>query len=1495
MKHYFCILIIISILIVIYGAYGSTPDLELSVVDRTPAVRDAIVKAIKDAGEFNISSAVDVTAAHLASITVLNLSNQNISELKAGDFSGLTGLVNLNLYRNKLSGLPVGVFEGLTALTTVRLGRNSVDPLPFTVSLLEVSEDKFKAVIPAGALFDIVLPITVASGSLTDNVTTVTVLRGHVESGIFSVTRTPGTTKAVTVTIGTLPSLPSRNHYGYKLVRSESLPLTVISSIDSAEDDSPVPPDDSPIPLDPPPPNTAPRFLEGNRTARVVPENIPAGMNIGSPVTATDAESDPLTYTLIGPDAESFSIDATTGQLRSKVPLDYETRRVYFVTLTVADKVLSDTIVVIISVIDVNDTPIHIRFVPVLDRTPAVRDAIVSAVPNVATAADVTEAQVATLTSLNLRNKGITSLEGGDFSGMVSLRSLNLYGNQLRRMPMGIFSGLTSLTTLRLGGNAIYPVPLVVMLEQVGNGEFRAVMTSGAPFPVVVPIRVTDGSIRGGRTTVTIPQGSLWSPPFNVDGTSAKVSFGTLPKLPRNHFGYTLSKSDRTPQVTKAILKAIGVTDPSEMTHIDIATITDLNLGSMDIKSLKSDDFAGMISLQTLTLSDNKLKTLPSGIFSDLTALANLYLDGNKLETLPNAIFDGPLFLWTLSLDGNELKYLSGGLFDGIPNIRRLYLSNNKLTALPADIFKGLTQLNQLYLNGNTVDPLLMPVSLHKVGENQLIARIPVGAPWSLTLPIIVKNGKIMQGSVNAFAIPIGEVESQPLTIVRMPGTRDAVTAVLVSLPKSPAAHKGYTLVQSEASPLQVFAPLNAPPDFTEGAVTTRSIAENTEAGADIGVPVSAKDPDPDDTLTYTLSGDDAASFSIDATTGQLKTEAALDYENKKSYAVTISVSDGKLTDMIKVTINTTDVNEPPVIASDTETTLSVAENTEAGADIGVPVSAKDPDPDDTLTYTLSGDDAASFSIDATTGQLKTEAALDYENKKSYAVTISVSDGKLTDMIKVTINTTDVNEPPVIASDTETTLSVAENTEAGADIGVPVSAKDPDPDDTLTYTLSGDDAASFSIDATTGQLKTEAALDYENKKSYAVTISVSDGKLTDTIKVTINIDEDENQAPIFTLGDSATRSVAENTLSGQPIGGVFLTIDAEEDILTYTLSGDDAASFSIDATTGQLKTKAALDYENKKSYAVTISVSDGELTDTIKVTINVTDIDETDRDETDRDDFVLKERIPEVKDAIVSKLKELDVLEDANTAEDVTAEHLTLIKDLRIDLESSDLTVGVFEGLTSLTSLDLSGNFILDLPVGVFEGLTSLTSLDLSDNWLGDGTLPVGVFEGLTSLTSLNLSDNILETLPVGIFEGLTSLTLLDLSDNFFETRPTAVEGLTATVIIEEAGSPQHALNAVAISTKLYTNYPNPFNPETWIPYQLSKPSLVTLTIYNTRGQLVRQLDLGLKPEGIYISRSRAAHWDGRNNIGEKVVSGIYFYRFTAGDFIATRKMLILK
>jgi hypothetical protein len=105
----------------------------------------------------------------------------------------------------------------------------------------------------------------------------------------------------------------------------------------------------------------------------------------------------------------------------------------------------------------------------------------------------------------------------------------------------------------------------------------------------------------------------------------------------------------------------------------------------------------------------------------------------------------------------------------------------------------------------------------------------------------------------------------------------------------------------------------------------------------------------------------------------------------------------------------------------------------------------------------------------------------------------------------------------------------------------------------------------------------------------------------------------------------------------------------------------------------------------------------------------------------------------------------------------------------------------------------------------------------------------------------------------------------------------------------------------IPTETKLLANYPNPFNPETWIPFRLAEDAFVSLTIYGIKGQVVRNIEVGHQPAAVYESREKAIYWDGRNDFGEGVASGVYFYTLAtqgstkASPFTATRKMLILK
>ena len=167
------------------------------------------------------------------------------------------------------------------------------------------------------------------------------------------------------------------------------------------------------------------------------------------------------------------------------------------------------------------------------------------------------------------------------------------------------------------------------------------------------------------------------------------------------------------------------------------------------------------------------------------------------------------------------------------------------------------------------------------------------------------------------------------------------------------------------------------------------------------------------------------------------------------------------------------------------------------------------------------------------------------------------------------------------------------------------------------------------------------------------------------------------------------------------------------------------------------------------------------------------------------------------------------------------------------------------------------------------DGAVSILDLILAARSLGSTTTPAAPLVGTESIDAATIA------------AWIAQARLKDNGSLAFKQGIEMLEKLLTSLIPQE--------------TVLLRNYPNPFNPETWIPYQLAQGTDVTLTIYDTRGVLARQLDLGYQQAGYYADRTRAAYWNGRNNLGEAVGSGIYFYHLRAGDYSTTRKMLILK
>ena len=424
----------------------------------------------------------------------------------------------------------------------------------------------------------------------------------------------------------------------------------------------------------------------------------------------------------------------------------------------------------------------------------------------------------------------------------------------------------------------------------------------------------------------------------------------------------------------------------------------------------------------------------------------------------------------------------------------------------------------------------------------------------------------------------------------------------------------------------------NRSPVFPSTETGQRTVPENTRAGRNIGEPVAAVDPE-QNSLTYTLTGTDAAAFTVVASTGQLRTSEALDFEAKPSYSITVEVHDGRdgagntsttIDDTQAVTITVENEEEPGTVTltTPTGTIQARAEVTAALEDDDIPTGvtwqwSRSPN-GRTDWVNIQGATLAAYTptleedrgnyIRATASYTDDEGP----NKTANAVSPRVGDPP------------PVNSAPVFPSSEDGRREAPEDTAPGSPIGDPVAATDLNAGDSavndpLAYSLTGTDAASFTIDAGTGQisLAQDATLDYEGKRTYRVTVEVTDGRdqngdddmdaIDDRQNVTITV-TNVNEAPVVS-GDDAPSFQEDSTA---PIA-TYTATDPERDTLTWSVTND--TDFWI-SSRGQLyfRTPPSFEPPGQTTYEVTVAATDDDetasLSGSLAVTVTVTDAEE---------------------------------------------------------------------------------------------------------------------------------------------------------------------------------------------------------------------------------------------------------------------------------------------
>ena len=430
------------------------------------------------------------------------------------------------------------------------------------------------------------------------------------------------------------------------------------------------------------------------------------------------------------------------------------------------------------------------------------------------------------------------------------------------------------------------------------------------------------------------------------------------------------------------------------------------------------------------------------------------------------------------------------------------------------------------------------------------------------------------------------------------------------------------------------------------------------------------------------------------------------------------------------------------------------------------------------------------------------------------------------------------------------------------------------------------------------------------------TVTHAGKTLTQTFTATANV------PPTFT--SAASFSIVENTPASTTVGTIVATDANSQDSVTgYTLSGADSAKFSI-TTAGVLTFAAAPNYEapgdlvsttpandaGNNEYIIVVTATSGsgarQTTATQTLTITVTDVNEAPG-----------RPAPPTVTAGAATPTSLSV---SWTAATNTGPAITYNLRYRKSSEASwtSSTYAGTETSTTLTGLAPGTSYEVQVLAKNREGdgpwseagtgRTAYQAEDIDRDGDVDITDLISVISNFGSASPGNNDvdgDNDVDADDIrAVFAALvaanagapahlthTAKTLQDYVQQAKQRGMLDANFQQGLAVLEELMEPFLIPN----ETALLRNYPNPFNPETWIPYQLSEPADVTFSIYSVNGRLVRTLSLGYQAAGIYRHRSRAAYWDGRNAHGESVASGVYFYTLTAGDFLATGKMLIRK
>ena len=907
--------------------------------------------------------------------------------------------------------------------------------------------------------------------------------------------------------------------------------------------------------------NQLPTF-PSEATTRSVPENTVAGVAIGLPIEATDADDDPLTYSLSGDDANSFAFNTVSGQISTAAALDFETKSAYQLTVSVTDgEGGADSIAVTIQVTNVNEPPDQMA-----------RPTAVGGFEQI------------TVNWSPPSNPG-PAISGYDVQyrirGAESFDNIASFGPTL---TSGVITGLD---------RGKYYEAQVRAKNADGDGEWSLkadldprVNTNKSPeFDSVLPDKfsVAEGPVAGAEL----------GEPYTADDPDEDT------------VTYTLEGDDSAVlsvvRATGQIMVGVGFT-------LDFEDPADANTDNVYIIEIVADDGHGLIVRMDLEITVTDIDEPGSVVIS----VTNPRVGSELAATLSDPDGNPATVTW----QWQRADAPANSVWTNISGA-----TSATYTAVAADLGKVLRVVVH-YQNEDGVDQEVQSPATSVVRAANQIPMFPSEAT-TRSVPENTVPGV-------AIGLPIGATDADDDTLTHSLSGTDASsfafnttsgqisTAAALDFETKNAYQLTVSVTDGDggsdtvAVTIQV-TNVNEPPD---------RMARPTAAGGFEQITVTWVPPsNPGPAISgydvqHRISGaetfDNTADFGPTLTTGVVTGLA-----RGKYYEIQVRAqnADGDGEWSLKADpdprVNT---NRPPEFDSVLPDKLSVAEGPVAGAEVGDPYTADDPD-GDTVTYTLEGEDAGVFAIGQTTGQIVVAAgySLDFENPVDgntdnvYIIEVVADDNHgLIVRMDVEITVTNIDEQGSLA------LSIT-NPRVGSVLAATITDPDShpatvgwqwqradDPSDLAWTNISGATSATYTVIAADRGKVLRAVVSYLGVGGVDQEVQSA---ATSAVRAA-------NQLPTFP-SETTARSVPENTVAGVAIGLPIGATDADDDPLTYSLSGDDATSFTLSTVSGQISTSAALDFETKNAYQLTVSVTDGQGgSDSIAVTIQVTNVNE---------------------------------------------------------------------------------------------------------------------------------------------------------------------------------------------------------------------------------------------------------------------------------------------